>query len=66
MLVCLDRIWLLSAKGSHPLDATARAAERRMIVGKPRMIGMNKPYVPNNRVVQKKNKFKKGKAKCGK
>jgi hypothetical protein len=30
-------------------------------MGKPKMIGMNKPYVPNNRADRKK--FKKGKKK---
>lgn len=31
-------------------------------MGKPKMIGMNKPYIPNSRM-DKKNPFKKGKKK---
>lgn len=33
-------------------------------MGKPRMIGMNKPYVPNKRAEQKRKFRKQGKKKC--
>jgi hypothetical protein len=32
-------------------------------MGKPRMIGMSKPYTPNSKADRKKIKFKKGKKK---
>jgi len=32
-----------------------------MTMGKPRMLGMNKPYTPNSRMDREKKPFKKGK-----
>lgn len=32
-------------------------------MGKPKMYGMNKPFIPNSKADQKRSKFKKGKKK---
>ena len=50
------------------MDAPTRAAERRMSMGKPRMLGYYKPAVPNSKADQRRNKpfmgvHKKGKVK---